>query len=54
MRLTPQEMKKYEQALERQRKEIWEKSKKIVIRRHGIILPHFIKGQVIGNVTGGV
>ena len=32
MRLTPQEMKKYEQALERQRKEIWEKSKKIVIR----------------------
>ncbi len=28
MRLTPQEMKKYEQALERQRKEIWEKSKK--------------------------
>ena len=28
MHLTPQEMKKYEQALERQRKEIWEKSKK--------------------------
>ena len=27
MHLTPQEMKKYEQALERQRKEIWEKSK---------------------------
>lgn len=44
MCLPPQEMKKYEQALKRQRKEIWEKSKKIVIRRHGIILHCFIKG----------